>query len=100
MELDTELKTKWVVALRSGEYKQGIGTLYNAVNNTYCCLGVLGKVMGLKEVELGTTALLWGLNTKEHFCSPLLGLTETDLATMNDHGSSFSDIADHIEKTL
>lgn len=29
---------KWVAALRSGEYDQGIGRL-RSHNDTYCCLG-------------------------------------------------------------
>lgn len=33
---------KWVAALRSGEYKQGMGQLEMA--RKYCCLGVLCKI--------------------------------------------------------
>lgn len=35
-----EWADKWVKALRSGEFKQGIGGLKDK-NNNYCCLGVL-----------------------------------------------------------
>jgi hypothetical protein len=35
-------KEKWLAALRSGEYDQGIGMLEK--NNQYCCLGVLQMV--------------------------------------------------------
>lgn len=38
-----ELKAKWVAALRSGEYKQGIGAMRSA-DDGYCCLGVLEMV--------------------------------------------------------
>lgn len=38
------LKKKWVEALRSGEYQQGEGHLFDG--NTYCCLGVLCRVAG------------------------------------------------------
>lgn len=34
-----EIKTKWIAALRSGEYKQGKMFLKHA--DEYCCLGVL-----------------------------------------------------------
>jgi hypothetical protein len=34
-----EIKNKWVAALRSGEYQQGLHNLKS--NNQYCCLGVL-----------------------------------------------------------
>ncbi len=38
-----EIKEKWIKALRSKEYKQGIGNLKTSVDNCteYCCLGVL-----------------------------------------------------------
>jgi len=36
--------TKWLEALRSGEYKQGIGKLATK-DGYYCCLGVYCKVM-------------------------------------------------------
>lgn len=38
------LKKKWLEALRSGEYQQGEGHLFE--NDTYCCLGVLCKIAG------------------------------------------------------
>lgn len=42
--MDKELKAKWVAALRSGEYKQGKGRLYDARSNAYCCYGVLRHI--------------------------------------------------------
>jgi hypothetical protein len=38
--LNKEIATKWVAALRSGDYKQTQGVLRSA-DNGYCCLGVL-----------------------------------------------------------
>lgn len=38
---------KWVVALRSGEYKQTTNQLYNADEDAYCCLGVACAISGL-----------------------------------------------------
>lgn len=35
---------RWVKALESGEYQQGVGRLYRAKTDSYCCLGVLCKV--------------------------------------------------------
>lgn len=43
-----EIMEKWVAALRSGEYKQGIGLLHDRTQNTYCCLGVLSE-LAVKE---------------------------------------------------
>jgi hypothetical protein len=44
--MNSELKAKWVEALRSGEYKQAEGKLHDTKNDAFCCLGVLCKVMG------------------------------------------------------
>jgi hypothetical protein len=40
VEANIDVITRWVAALRSGEYKQGKGTLRPA-ENKYCCWGVL-----------------------------------------------------------
>ena len=44
-KMNPEVKEKWLAALRSGEYLQGIGSLrrYNSVTgeSRYCCFGVL-----------------------------------------------------------
>lgn len=37
--MHAEIKKRWQEALRSGEYKQGAGSL--RVDEQYCCLGVL-----------------------------------------------------------
>lgn len=111
---------KWVVALRSGEYKQGDGRL---VDNTdcFCCLGVLCNIapdtLGIWEQDaLGH----WGFRSKngysEQFLLPLpvmewaeikdnagfVGNTEHSrefcLTDLNDDGKTFKQIADIIEK--
>ena len=38
-----DVKAKWVAALRSGDYKQGKGTLLDK-DNEYCCLDALDSV--------------------------------------------------------
>lgn len=40
--MHTEIKNKWLAALRSGEFKQGHGRLEDV--GTFCCLGVLFKL--------------------------------------------------------
>lgn len=45
--MDATIKAKWLEALRSGKYLQGKGNLYNKIDNTYCCLGVLCDVMNV-----------------------------------------------------
>lgn len=47
----TELQTKWIEALESGEYKQGRSWLRNG--GFYCCLGVLCEVGGLVPYDKG-----------------------------------------------
>jgi hypothetical protein len=42
--MDTQLKEKWITALRSGKYLQGHGEMFNAEKGTHCCLGVLCRV--------------------------------------------------------
>jgi hypothetical protein len=44
--MDAQLKAKWVEALRSGEFKQAQSELHDTRNDSYCCLGVLCKVVG------------------------------------------------------
>lgn len=39
-----EIQAKWLVALRSGKYKQGRASLRN-INDEFCCLGVLCDVL-------------------------------------------------------
>lgn len=40
-----DVKNKWVAALRSGEYEQCTKFLFDG-KSSYCCLGVLCKVLG------------------------------------------------------
>lgn len=93
--MDTNLKTKWVEALRSGEYKQGRFLLYNEIENAYCCLGVLCKVHEPKftpGVEIAYTAIN-GLGVNESL--------QNDFMIMNDTlVKSFSEIATYIERNL
>lgn len=48
--MDAELKTKWVAALRSGEFRQATGKLRDGDPEgdgyAFCCLGVLCVVKG------------------------------------------------------
>lgn len=107
--MDAELKSKWVAALRSGEYKQGTDML-RTDDNCYCCLGVLcdiggrgkwewkgygrwfyevgdesdsGELPDCLQMEYGGKAGLWG-----------------ELMEMNDDGTPFHEIADYIEANV
>lgn len=112
--MNQNIKTKWLEALRSGQYQQVKGVLRHsdsANSQGYCCLGVLCDIYS-KE-----TATPWvGDSFLGHTCVlPLeiikrcdisinqfggLGLLQDSLSQMNDHGKTFNDIADVIEEKL
>jgi len=99
----------WVKALRSGKYKQGKEALRR--DNKFCCLGVAcdlySKTKNKLEIEknegvylydgwsatLPTRVMQWiGLTTPDGEIS-----NEMTLASLNDKGSTFKQIAKIIE---
>lgn len=57
-----EIKEQWLIALRSGEYKQGEGRLKRIIENSdgeaearYCCLGVLCDIAIQSGIEIDVT---------------------------------------------
>lgn len=89
-----ELKKKWVDALLSGEYKQGLDYLKD--NGRFCCLGVLADVSGF--VSNSSTVLQDG---DGEMC--VLGLNkqvQQELAHLNDDGVPFDMIAGLIDEAL
>jgi hypothetical protein len=50
--LQPEFKAAWIAALRSGEYKQGYGKLYDSDTKAMCCLGVGCVVAGVPLEDL------------------------------------------------
>jgi hypothetical protein len=121
--MNSIIKEKWLTALRSGKFKQGKEEL-RTLEDKFCCLGVLCDIYR-KETKLGK----WGKNrfNKFHFtntkknnqkfedqgvlplsvkqwaelpdCNPSIDGLHT-LATLNDNGSTFQEIADIIEKNF
>lgn len=118
-KMNQEVKKKWVAALRSGDYTQGLGSLKNA-KSEYCCLGVLCDVAqkeGLALIEKyrtyekaftfdGEKTFLpysvrdWAqLSTEAPYV--LVGAGMERLDHLNDSGDfSFNQIADLIEASL
>jgi hypothetical protein len=115
--------TKWVEALRSGEYKQGTGFL--CCEGRYCCLGVLCKINNrpllLTEIskeeaaELGVIfdksnnklspafesayRVLQDLGSFPHnVYAWIRNQASFSLADCNDKGLTFLEIADIIEQ--
>ena len=89
---------KWIAALRSGKFRQTTESLLHSKNDGgYCCLGVAKKVLKLKENSIYALR-----DTHEQ-----LGLISAagsnksgtnSLASMNDEGQTFEQIAGKLEK--
>lgn len=110
-----ELKQRWIEALRSGDYQQGIGQL-RSKNDEFCCLAVLCSVFDPSGWESATDAKTMGYDYDYiyknnvsfgtlHWFLRLDALELDDLAqgrliAMNDKGVSFAEIADWIEENL
>jgi len=106
-QLPKEFATKWVEALRSGEYKQGKSQLKS--KKGYCCLGVACKMEGqriFKDKEWIDPELSNGLNKyPKHIPSLLIGSAADnsfvhEVSDMNDNGKTFNEIADWIEENV
>lgn len=105
-----ELAMKWIEALRSGNYKQGKQFLNK--NEKYCCLGVLCEIEGLlkrTDVMSGATVYFsddrWLTKALASYPGKNLRSSQgiilsmgTTLATLNDTGRKFAEIANIIEK--
>ncbi len=103
------VKDKWVAALRSGNYEQASGVLYDGKG--YCCLGVLCDVMGLKpeqhdtnfssEYTFGDESGVLPPAVMEkagiRFANGGYAYARKALSHDNDRGKSFNEIADIIE---
>ena len=91
--MDKAIKAKWVRALESGKFKQGRKRL--ARGGYYCCLGVLRKI---DNPSVGNDAEILPKEYQDE-----LGLTveiQQQLASMNDDGKTFKEIASWIRKHL
>ena len=96
-KLPKEFAEKWITALRSGEYKQGVGLLkcidYTEDfpnreipgSETYCCLGIAGKICGADDAHLVHVEL--PKNEEDYFAS--IGLAA---ALLEDSDSAISNL--------
>lgn len=104
--MNKEIKAKWLEALRSGKYEQGICILRSS-DDEYCCLGVLCDVVDSEGWSLSgnkykfheySTALLPTAVSRQ---TEISGDSQTILTEMNDSDNkSFAEIADWIEENL
>lgn len=96
--MNSDLKAKWLEALRGVEFEQNFGSIGGSENNLnkLCCIGVGGRAAGLKAGFAG--------NQLTRDCAFVLGLSDEQCDTlwrMNDNErKSFSAIADYIEQNL
>lgn len=112
VKLPGEFRTKWLEALRSGEYSQTTGRLYDSNVGGYCCLGVACEIVGIDMRNESVSR--WLL---EEYPSALFredkhpnvknipdelihnDLFTKDLADKNDSNTmTFQDIANYIEQ--
>lgn len=124
-----DIKERWVKALRSGDYKQGVARL-NSNGEYFCCLGVLcdlySKEFNIDWISLGDSKVLpldvVSNSVLDYFlpkyvqrwaeldsCNPNVPYEHTingciigwaNLASLNDSGLKFTEIADLVEKYL
>lgn len=126
--MNPEIKEQWIKALRSGEYKQGIGQLHYRTKNgssQFCCLGVLcdlAKQAGIVQ-EFGSSEDTTGVSVSYEIGAAPSGWRKTtylpqavvtwaglpcknpevgavSLAGRNDDGETFEEIANAIERNL
>src|SRR5579859_2213917 len=120
--MNLEIKTKWLAALRSGEYEQGQNYLNS--DNQFCCLGVLCDIYG-KENDIAWKVSGVGNAMSMHssrgilpdkvrdwaelvYKDPLVQIPNSEtgvpysenISTLNDSGKTFLQIADFIEAQL
>jgi hypothetical protein len=104
-----EVYKMWIKALRSGKYKQGRDVLNKS--SEFCCLGVVcdlankdGGPQWIKYLGDGYGRSFMGQSgILPDPVREFLGLTEMAqnyLASLNDNGISFKQIADYIETTI
>jgi len=117
--VNTELVRRWVTALESGEYKQGVGQLVqkteSGVGYEFCCLGVAYKACRPKKKFVVNSGLLSDVDEKlteslglnmprffDHSTPQHSGSTiERDFTYLNDvEKRSFKWIAKWIRKNM
>lgn len=104
--MDAKLKTKWVRALLSGDFKQTEGSLHEG--RGYCCLGVLAAIQKCRWIDgepfLGKESIgakfSPGGELRPKFAGGLSRKTQLTLIDMNDSGESFAEIAAYINKRI
>jgi len=102
IKLTKTLKKKWIKALRSGEYRQGVDKL--CFKGEYCCLGVLADITGTLSTKNRFNGddgiLVCESGSQESAVEGLSFFQQRVLANKNDLGTDFNKIAGYIEETV
>ena len=111
--MNLEVKTKWVAALRSGEYIQGKGILRKVVNNQtcHCVLGVLTDIYvkeeGMIWYEISSSYMLsnrvkdWaGISGADSMLVKIDSIRVPLIIHNDSYQASFIELADAIESQL
>lgn len=102
VQLPKEFREEFLEALRSGRYKQGKSSLVAEDEHrtaVYCCLGVACHILGISQDLLLRREYPQEVECDIEIPEALMDSRgyAGDLATMNDNGDSFEDIANYIE---
>jgi len=115
--MNTQIKDRWLEALRSGEYKKTTTVLkrfLKTVSPRYCCMGVLCNVIkddfphAKDLIEQNDPNAFHNANKSKFAILDQEALAFTGvnadqqrtLTSMNDKGASFERIANYIERKL
>lgn len=100
-----ELKSEWISALRSGDYKQCKKKLWDSAGG-YCCLGVLYDILWEKDEvplpEVSPNGIFSNKTPKDNLdgfakCVGVDAFVLNSFAVLNDAGMPFTEIANMIE---
>jgi hypothetical protein len=105
----TKEQLEWIEALESGKYKQCSDKLYDPETNGFCCLGVACAINGVPitsnyyqrhggAASLSNTTKTRAVMDKLHLRGELGDSDDDCLASLNDNGKSFEDIAQVLRK--
>ena len=98
--MNPHLKARWLRALRSGNYTQAQKGLRESYTE-YDCLGVLADVIDPLAWQQTDGIFKWRGRSLTFLPSHILDDPIQDrLATMNDEGATFDELADFIEASL
>jgi hypothetical protein len=98
--MNPQLKQSWLAALRGGTYTQGFGHLRTATIDgvRHCAMGVLYELIGAPPLH---PVLADPFMPEAVFAAVgVFGVQQRLIASLNDHGRTFEQIADIIERDL